>query len=132
MQRLKHMKTCFHIRRHAKHHLISGVPGSGAGFAGPGAISSFGHSPIPTLPSTYSVHDFHSYGYHGTGVTPGLHFHLAASINAETDIPLVPSMQTNDPQAQPNFILHWLNNKEMHFSLQAENILTDMARKVNF
>jgi len=38
-------------------------------------------APIPTLPSTYSVHDFHSYGFHGTGVTPGLHFHLAASIN---------------------------------------------------
>lgn len=130
MQRLKHMKTCFHIRRHAKHHGATGISGAAAGFGGPGAIGSFGHLPIPTLPSTYSVHDFHSYGYHGTGVTPGLHFHLAASINAETDIPLVPSMQTNDPQAQPNFILHWLNNKEMHFSLQAENILTEMARKV--
>lgn len=108
---------------------------------------------IPTLPSTYSVHDFHSYGFHGTGVTPGLHFHLAASINAETgqifnhmnsiiilftlftiiiycmvfiyplDIPLVPSLITGDPDREPNFVLHWLNNKEMHFSLQAEKIL---------
>lgn len=41
-------------------------------------------STIPTLPSTFSVHDFHSYGFHGTGIIPGLHFHLAASINAET------------------------------------------------
>lgn len=130
MQRLKHMKTCFHIRRHAKHHAATGLSGMGAGFGGLGAGNGFGQSPIPTLPSTYSVHDFHSYGYHGTGVTPGLHFHLAASINAETDIPLVPSMQTNDPATQPNFILHWLNNKEMHFSLQAEGILQDLTRRI--
>ncbi|XP_001850447.2 dmX-like protein 2 isoform X2 [Culex quinquefasciatus] len=130
MQRLKHMKTCFHIRRHAKHNGATGLNGMGASFGGPGASSGFGNAPIPTLPSTYSVHDFHSYGYHGTGMTPGLHFHLAASINAETDIPLVPSMHTNDPSAQPNFILHWLNNKEMHFSLQAEAILQEMTRKV--
>jgi hypothetical protein len=118
MQRLKHMKTCFHIRRNAKHQ--HGVfPPNG-----------FGQPPIPTLPSTFSVHDFHSYGFHGTGVTPGLHFHLAASINAETDIPLVPSMQTNDPALQPNFVLHWLNNKEMHFSLHAENLLQEMTKKM--
>lgn len=123
------MKTCFHIRRHAKHHAATGLPGSGAAFGGLGTSNGFGQPPIPTLPSTYSVHDFHSYGYHGTGVTPGLHFHLAASINAETDIPLVPSMQTNDPTTQPNFILHFLNNKEMHFSLQAENIMQEMTKK---
>ncbi|XP_055296544.1 dmX-like protein 2 isoform X5 [Sitodiplosis mosellana] len=133
MQRLKHMKTCFHIRRHAKHHngnthhigqTVGSVYGSTL------ANGNFGQSPIPSLPSTYSVHDFHSYGYHGTGVTPGLHFHLAASINAETDIPLVPSMQSNDPSNQPNFILHWLNNKEMHFTMQAESILQELTRKV--
>lgn len=133
MQRLKHMKTCFHIRRHAKHHngsshhigqTVGSVYGSVL------ANGNFGQSPIPSLPSTYSVHDFHSYGYHGTGVTPGLHFHLAASINAETDIPLVPSMQSNDPTNQPNFILHWLNNKEMHFTMQAEAILQELTRKV--
>ncbi|XP_053667929.1 dmX-like protein 2 [Anopheles marshallii] len=133
MQRLKHMKTCFHIRRHAKHSGTAGangLNGMGPGFGGPGASSGFGNAPIPTLPSTYSVHDFHSYGYHGTGMRSGLHFHLAASINAETDIPLVPSMHTTDPSAQPNFILHWLNNKEMHFTLQAEGILQEMTRKV--
>lgn len=80
-----------------------------------------------------------------------MHFHLAASINAETgkdlqfnkkttcsfnfiflifiiqhnfiDIPLVPSLITGDPDREPNFILHWLNNKEMQFTMQAENIL---------
>lgn len=39
---------------------------------------------IPTLFSTYSVHDYHSYGIHGTGQANGLHFHLAATINAQT------------------------------------------------
>ncbi|KAG5878732.1 hypothetical protein JTB14_000166 [Gonioctena quinquepunctata] len=113
MQRLKHMKTCFHIRRNAKHHL--------QGTGGPSP-------PIPTLPSTYSVHDFHSYGYHGTGITPGLHFHLAASVNAETDIPLVPSISYCNPR--PAFVLHWLDNKEMQFSLQAELFLEEFAKPV--
>nr|XP_023016467.1 dmX-like protein 1 [Leptinotarsa decemlineata] len=113
MQRLKHMKTCFHIRRNAKHHPH--------GTGGPSP-------PIPTLPSTYSVHDFHSYGYHGTGITPGLHFHLAASVNAETDIPLVPSITYCNPR--PAFVLHWLDNKEMQFSLQAELFLEEFAKPV--
>lgn len=55
----------------------------------------------------------------------GLHFHLAASINAETDIPLVPSLAGGG-----RFILHWLHNKEMHFTSQAEAILHDLTKKV--
>ncbi|CAH2049435.1 unnamed protein product, partial [Iphiclides podalirius] len=105
MQRLKHMKTCFHIRRNAQ---SSKQPGA----------------PIPTLPSTYSAHDFHN-PYHASSYTGGLHFHLAASINAETDIPLVPSLA-----AGGRFILHWLHNKEMHFTSQAEAILHDLTKKV--
>ncbi|XP_026326146.1 dmX-like protein 2 isoform X9 [Hyposmocoma kahamanoa] len=105
MQRLKHMKTCFHIRRNAQ---SSKQPGA----------------PIPTLPSTYSAHDFHN-PYHATSYTGGLHFHLAASINAETDIPLVPSLAGGG-----RFILHWLHNKEMHFTSQAEAILHDLTKKI--
>ncbi|XP_034490581.1 dmX-like protein 2 [Drosophila innubila] len=161
MQRLKHMKTCFHLRRHIKagaahaHATAPGASGSIAGGAGGGGAGGAGGSgsgggnnhgnpamgsspasfsnyqgPIPSLPSSCSVHDFHSYGFHGSGVTPGMHFHLAASINAETDIPLVPSMQTSDPSNQNVFILHWLNNKEMHFTLQAEAILQELTKKV--
>lgn len=126
MQRLKHMKTCFHIRRHAK---------TGANNVGVNALNMVANcypGPIPSLPSSCSVHDFHSYGFHGTGISQGMHFHLAASINAETDIPLVPSMQshTADPSNQNNFILHWLNNKEMDFTLQAEAILQELTKKV--
>ncbi|XP_037932594.1 dmX-like protein 1 [Teleopsis dalmanni] len=119
MQRLKHMKTCFHIRRHAK-----------IGNSSVNTLEDVFHGTIPSLPSSCSVHDFHSYGFHGTGISPGMHFHLAASINAETDIPLVPSMKSTDPSNQNIFILHWLNNKEMHFSIQAEAILQELTKKV--
>ncbi|KAL0821029.1 hypothetical protein ABMA28_005673 [Loxostege sticticalis] len=105
MQRLKHMKTCFHIRRTAQ-------------------SSKQPSAPIPTLPSTYSAHDFHN-PYHSSSYTGGLHFHLAASINAETDIPLVPSLASGG-----RFILHWLHNKEMHFTSQAEAILHDLTKKI--
>ena len=43
-------------------------------------------STLPTLMSTYSVHDYHSFGIHGTGHATGLHFHLAATINALTGV----------------------------------------------
>ncbi|KNC33790.1 hypothetical protein FF38_09709 [Lucilia cuprina] len=125
MQRLKHMKTCFHIRRHAKN-------GANVGASTLNMVANSYPGPIPSLPSSCSVHDFHSYGFHGTGISQGVHFHLAASINAETDIPLVPSMHSNstDPSTQNNFILHWLNNKEMNFTLQAEAILQELTKKV--
>lgn len=57
-----------------------------------------------------------------------MHFHLAASINAETDIPLVPKI--SHCTAKPAFVLHWLDNKEMHFTIQAELLLEELARKV--
>ncbi|CAG2169135.1 unnamed protein product [Oppiella nova] len=91
-------------------------------------------SAIPTLPSTFSVHDFHSFGIYGNAMAPGLHFHLTASINAETDIPLVPSMSTNingaDSSTKPSFVMHWLNNKEMFFTQSAEKILQDISLKI--
>ncbi|XP_055376112.1 dmX-like protein 2 [Condylostylus longicornis] len=121
IQRLKHMKACFHIRRNAR---------TGTILDNLTSHNQARNSPIPSLPSSYSVHDFHSYGYHSTGIITGMHFHLAASINAETDIPLVPSMQTRDPENQMKFILHWLNNKEMYFSSQADIILYDLTHKL--
>lgn len=70
-------------------------------------------------------------------MSAGLHFHLAASINAETDIPLVPSLgivtgtnHGDGTSTPPSFVLHWLDNKEMHFSLQAEALLHDLTKKV--
>lgn len=51
---------------------------------------------------------------------------MAASVNAETDIPLVPSISYCNPK--PAFVLHWLDNKEMQFNLQAELFLEEFAR----
>merc|ERR1719334_661690 len=83
--------------------------------------------PIPTLPSTYSIHDFHNFSFQGTGISPGLHFHLSATINAYTDIPLVPTMTSDyDGIVDHKFVLHWLNNKEMFFSLEAGKILREL------
>ncbi|RWS23024.1 DmX-like protein 2, partial [Leptotrombidium deliense] len=118
MQRLKHMKSFSQFKkRHAAK--------EEAQYA----------EPIPNLPSTYSVHDFHSFGIHGTAMTPGFHFHLAASINAETDIPLVPSLISADGVSSetkntPNFIIHWLNNKEMVFTQRAEKLLQQISMKI--
>lgn len=95
------------------------------------------NQPIPNMPSTYSVHDFHCFGIHGATMIPGIHFHLAASINAKSDIPLVPKLEddlndvnnTND-KVQPSFVIHWLNNKEMIFTQQAEKLLQQISKKI--
>lgn len=130
LQRLKHMKSFsqFKKRQATNHQNKTGVETNGS--------NDHLIEPIPTLPSTLSVHDFHSFGVCGTAITPGFHFHLAASINAETDIPLVPSMSTNDAvnssgtRNYPNFVIHWLNNKEMVFTRAAEKLLQDISVKI--
>lgn len=52
-----------------------------------------------------------------------IHFHLAGSINSETDIPLVPPLKNH------NFRVFWLNNKEMFFTQQAEAIMQEICRR---
>ncbi|XP_046448229.1 dmX-like protein 2 isoform X2 [Daphnia pulex] len=116
MQRLKHMRHCFQLKR-----LLKQENGGKSPKKGNKAMT------IPTLFSSYSVHDYHSYGIHGTGQANGLHFHLAATINAQTDIPLVPSL--GGTASDKGFVVHWLNNKEMHFTLQAEYILQELSKK---
>jgi hypothetical protein len=117
MQRLKHMKSFSQFKKRqqvtVEENQINGA--------------------IPNLPSTFSVHDFHSFGIHGTAMAPGLHFHLTASINAETDIPLVPSLSASsnsNSQTKPSFVLHWFNNKEMAFTQSAEKILHEISLKI--
>ncbi|CAD5221721.1 unnamed protein product [Bursaphelenchus xylophilus] len=52
-------------------------------------------------------------------------FSLAATINAENDCFLVPSMDGRDTQRSSAFAVHWLNNKEMLFCHGAEKILAE-------
>ena len=121
VQRFRHMRQSFAARRVVK-----------------GSFKASNPDPVASLPSTYSVHEFHNYGFQGTGISPGLHFHLSGTINAMTDIPLVPSISgqgksgsgsdPNNRKVKHNFVLHWLNNKEMEFTVQAEKIMEDMLK----
>ncbi|XP_055346416.1 dmX-like protein 2 isoform X2 [Paramacrobiotus metropolitanus] len=127
VERLRHMRKSFRRARtqgqHDQQPSSTGVPSSGTG-----NTLAVKKEPVPTLPSSYSVHDFHKVGVHGTGVSPECHFHLAASINADTDIPLVPLLSSGSGEPL-SFVIHWLNNKDMHFTWQAENLLHDLCKK---
>ncbi|KAI6235649.1 hypothetical protein M3Y95_00074000 [Aphelenchoides besseyi] len=52
-------------------------------------------------------------------------FSLAATINAENDCFLVPSMDDRDSSMFCAFAVHWLNNKEFLFTYGAEKILAE-------
>ncbi|XP_038079441.1 dmX-like protein 2 isoform X2 [Patiria miniata] len=58
----------------------------------------------------------------GHGGLP-LHFHIAATINPNTDIPLLPAMGKMSRGNTPNFVVNWLNNKELQYTLAAETLL---------
>ncbi|XP_010632202.1 dmX-like protein 1 isoform X1 [Fukomys damarensis] len=60
------------------------------------------------------------------------HFHIAASINPATDIPLLPSITSlslseNEDESGP-FVVHWLNNKELHFTLSMEVFIQQLRK----
>ncbi|XP_026177170.1 dmX-like protein 1 isoform X2 [Mastacembelus armatus] len=58
------------------------------------------------------------------------HFHIAASINPATDIPLLPSVSplsvADDEDPGGPFTVHWLNNKELQFTLSMEVFLQQL------
>ncbi|KAJ8401631.1 hypothetical protein AAFF_G00379480 [Aldrovandia affinis] len=58
------------------------------------------------------------------------HFHIAASINPATDIPLLPSISSlsaaDDEEAGGPFTVHWLNNKELQLTLAMEVFLQQL------
>ncbi|XP_041373660.1 dmX-like protein 2 isoform X2 [Gigantopelta aegis] len=110
LQRLKTIRHAIHKRKKQRY--------------GPETVMSSAN-----LPSMGSVHDFHKFALNHNGVSPVLHFHLAGSINPETDIPLQPIVG-NKGDMECNFRLHWLNNKELHFTVEAEKILHDLHKRL--
>ena len=109
VQRFRHVRQSFAARKLAKSVSFSSSAASPAhGQSRPAAASA---DPIASLPSTYSIHEFHNYSFQSTGISPGLHFHLAASINALSDIPLVPAMNrpTTGLVTYSFFCLRFLN-----------------------
>ncbi|XP_078283348.1 dmX-like protein 2 isoform X1 [Rhinoraja longicauda] len=58
------------------------------------------------------------------------HFHIAASINPNTDIPpALAGTAFNIEEGGGNFVVHWLNNKELHFTSSIE-IFMEHLRKL--
>ncbi|ODM97221.1 DmX-like protein 2 [Orchesella cincta] len=112
--------ACFHLKkhRHKEAHSITSA------FPLPMTMSSLPMMGLPmmathSIPSAMDLMQNHALMHHGVAV----HFHLAGSINAETDIPLVP------PLKHHNFRVFWLNNKEMFFTQKSELILQEICRK---
>ncbi|XP_074090781.1 dmX-like protein 2 [Macrotis lagotis] len=59
------------------------------------------------------------------------HFHIAASINPVTDIPSVlAGTAFNFDEGNGGFVVHWLNNKEFHFTSSTE-IFMQQLRKLS-
>ncbi|KAM6201366.1 dmX-like protein 2 isoform 8-T8 [Rhynchocyon petersi] len=59
------------------------------------------------------------------------HFHIAASINPATDIPnVLAGTAFNVDDGNGGFVVHWLNNKEFHFTSSTE-IFMQQLRKLS-
>lgn len=103
ISRIKSMKSFTNFKRRQHVENEHGDEGGGSdGLLRSPSQEGFGSNSTfnPNLPSTFSVHDFHGFGVHGTAVAPGgLHFHLTATINAENDIPLVPSLTAHPSES---------------------------------
>ncbi|KAJ3604686.1 hypothetical protein NHX12_029426 [Muraenolepis orangiensis] len=98
-------------------------------------ISSFHGAPHPSvtgcLPHLNGRHYSHKSGANNLPHANALcHFHIAASINPATDIPLLPSISSlcgaDDEEPGGPFTVHWLNNKELHLTLAMEVFLQQL------
>ncbi|KAF0034046.1 hypothetical protein F2P81_014112 [Scophthalmus maximus] len=94
--------------------------------------SSYQDVPQPSLTGCLSHHQSRHFNHRkSSGNIPHAnalcHFHIAASINPATDIPLLPSISSlsaaDDEEPGGPFTVHWLNNKELHFTLAMEVFL---------
>uniref|UniRef100_A0A4X1T2R4 Dmx like 2 n=2 Tax=Sus scrofa TaxID=9823 RepID=A0A4X1T2R4_PIG len=57
------------------------------------------------------------------------HFHIAASINPATDIPnVLVGTVFNIDDGNGGFVVHWLNNKEFHFTSSTEIFMQQLRR----
>ncbi|KAM7391388.1 hypothetical protein PAMP_022082 [Pampus punctatissimus] len=99
------------------------------------------HSPLyrdipqPSLTGCLSHHQSRHYNHKKSSsnmphASALCHFHIAASINPATDIPLLPSISSlsavDDEEPGGPFTVHWLNNKELHFTLAMEVFLQQL------
>ncbi|XP_051785928.1 dmX-like protein 1 isoform X2 [Erpetoichthys calabaricus] len=94
-----------------------------------GLVAHMGY--LPHQRDTHEVHR-NSSALHANALC---HFHIAASINPATDIPLLPSIsslsQDDENELTSPFVVHWLNNKELHFTLSMEVFLQQLRRSLD-
>ncbi|XP_053573444.1 dmX-like protein 2 isoform X1 [Bombina bombina] len=80
----------------------------------------------PSQPRQHNVH--HHISNHANSLC---HFHIAASINPNTDIPLVlAGTAFNLDEGYGGFVVHWLNNKELHFTSSIELFIQNLKSVV--
>ncbi|XP_078386345.1 dmX-like protein 2 isoform X4 [Cetorhinus maximus] len=83
---------------------------------------------MEVLPSQLGSHEVHRQISHYANAL--CHFHIAASINPNTDIPpALAGTAFNIEDGGGNFVVHWLNNKELHFTTSME-IFMEQLRKL--
>uniref|UniRef100_UPI00398EA49C dmX-like protein 2 isoform X1 n=1 Tax=Pristiophorus japonicus TaxID=55135 RepID=UPI00398EA49C len=83
---------------------------------------------MEVLPSQLGSHEVHRQISHYANAL--CHFHIAASINPNTDIPpALAGTAFNMEEGGGNFVVHWLNNKELHFTSSME-IFMEQLRKL--
>jgi len=56
-------------------------------------------------------------------LSSSLQFHIAVAVNPLSDIPLLSSLSSISDSNRSSFVLHWLNNKEIQFTIAAESCL---------
>ncbi|XP_055517092.1 dmX-like protein 2 isoform X3 [Leucoraja erinacea] len=83
---------------------------------------------MEVLPNQLGSHEVHRQISHYANAL--CHFHIAASINPNTDIPpALAGTAFNIEEGGGNFVVHWLNNKELHFTSSIE-IFMEHLRKL--
>ncbi|XP_053277772.1 dmX-like protein 1 isoform X2 [Pleuronectes platessa] len=122
-------------RKHACNGKTQGNTAQESSFQESWHLSSYQDVPQPSLIGCMSNHQSCHYNHkrinsnmpHANALC---HFHIAASINPATDIPLLPSISSlsaaDDDEPGGPFTVHWLNNKELHFTLAMEVFLQQL------
>ncbi|KAK9393976.1 WD repeat-containing protein [Crotalus adamanteus] len=79
------------------------------------------------LPNQLGVHEVQRHISHHANAL--CHFHIAASINPNTDIPpALVKTAFNFDEGNEGFVVHWLNNKEFHFTSSTEIFMQHLRK----
>ncbi|XP_039214792.1 dmX-like protein 2 isoform X4 [Crotalus tigris] len=79
------------------------------------------------LPNQLGIHEVQRHISHHANAL--CHFHIAASINPNTDIPpALVKTAFNFDEGNEGFVVHWLNNKEFHFTSSTEIFMQHLRK----